>query len=249
MGCLGLIDELARRQSALDESRVGFADGCGRAWSLAAGLVVTEPCGAERPGFYDLSRQFPRPASRAGTRALLATLPAVDCIVLDERLTILTRSGQRARLSMAPALSRFDEVAARRLGPHVFYDHMARGHRPARARELRRAAAGDSKRVRFASAWHLMALALVRNGAILDTADRLERAVRQSGAQLVDWSESGDELRVTWSSHLQTVTSWVAAADLSIRQAGICVSGRDPIFDLTSLCSALIRLEETPAWS
>jgi len=65
-------------------------------------------------------------------------------------------------------------------------------------------------------------------------------ALARGDGTLVDWYwVAHGEIKVEWTADGQTVRSRVRAADLQVVAAGVCVSGHDQQFDLTSLCSAI----------
>ncbi len=73
--------------------------------------------------------------------------------------------------------------------------------------------------------------------------DNAERVLRENlshaGAQLVDYLERADSFRVTFTVGRQRYTSSVNKDDLTVQVAGICLSGEDQKFDLSSLVGVL----------
>lgn len=72
--------------------------------------------------------------------------------------------------------------------------------------------------------------------------DRLQHALNHSGAKLVRYMERGEELVVTWREQRELTTT-VRKDNLTVVSAGICLSGEDRKFDLTSLVS-VVREDE-----
>jgi hypothetical protein len=68
---------------------------------------------------------------------------------------------------------------------------------------------------------------------------RLREALAHAGAELRDFAERRDEYRVTFRVNGRQHTSMIRKGDLTVRSAGICLSGRDQNFDLNSLVGVL----------
>ena len=68
---------------------------------------------------------------------------------------------------------------------------------------------------------------------------RVREALAHAGANLRDLVERGDVYRVTYEVDGRRHTSVVNRNDLTIRTAGICLSGQDSNFDLASLVGVL----------
>lgn len=64
---------------------------------------------------------------------------------------------------------------------------------------------------------------------------RLRESLSHAGAQLVDYLERADSFRVTFVVGARQYTSSVNKDDLTVQVAGICLSGQDRNFDLSSL--------------
>jgi hypothetical protein len=71
---------------------------------------------------------------------------------------------------------------------------------------------------------------------MIDT--RLRAALTLGGAQLIGYESAGDCLRVTWERAGQRSVTLIAQ-DLSVVSAGICLSGEDSRFDLTSIVGVM----------
>ncbi|HMF20366.1 MAG TPA: hypothetical protein VKE98_24365 [Gemmataceae bacterium] len=71
------------------------------------------------------------------------------------------------------------------------------------------------------------------------TEDRLRDALAQAGAELRTYAERGDIYRVEYEVDGRKHVSVVNKQDLSVKVAGICLSGADRHFDLQSLVGVL----------
>ena len=72
-----------------------------------------------------------------------------------------------------------------------------------------------------------------------DIAGRLGETLSHAGAKLLDYVERNDGCRVTFTVDGQRYTSSVNKDDLSLQVAGVCLSGEDAKFDLSSLVGVL----------
>ena len=77
---------------------------------------------------------------------------------------------------------------------------------------------------------------------------RLAQSLQHAGGRLVSWMDRGDAYTVTYQFGAQTHTSTVRADDLSIVTSGICLSGRDRDFDLTSLVGVMQEAANEQPW-
>jgi hypothetical protein len=68
---------------------------------------------------------------------------------------------------------------------------------------------------------------------------RLRQSLSHAGAELVDYLERADSFRVTFTIGNRSYTSSVHKSDLTVQVAGICLSGEDQKFDLSSLVGVL----------
>lgn len=72
-----------------------------------------------------------------------------------------------------------------------------------------------------------------------DTDYRVQEALSHAGAQLRDFSERGEVVRVSYTVDGQRFTSALNKNDLSVLTAGVCLAGQDDKFDLASLVGVL----------
>ena len=77
---------------------------------------------------------------------------------------------------------------------------------------------------------------------------RLAQSLNHAGGRLVSWMDRGDAYTVTYQFGAQTHTSTVRADDLSVMTSGICLSGRDRDFDLTSLVGVMQEAASEQPW-
>ncbi len=79
-------------------------------------------------------------------------------------------------------------------------------------------------------------------------AARLARSVGHGGARLVSYIERDGVYSVTYRFGERTHTSTVRAGDLAVETSGICLSGRDGDFDLTSLVGVMQEAAKVEPW-
>lgn len=77
---------------------------------------------------------------------------------------------------------------------------------------------------------------------------RLSRSVAHGGGRLVSYIERDGVLSVTYKFGDRTHTSTVRASDLRVETSGICLSGRDGDFDLTSLVGVMQEAAQVQPW-
>ncbi|RYX81621.1 hypothetical protein EON83_23140 [bacterium] len=81
-----------------------------------------------------------------------------------------------------------------------------------------------------------------------DTQARLARSVAHGGGRLVSYIERDGVYSVTYNFGARTHTSTVRASDLRVETSGICLSGRDGDFDLTSLVGVMQEAANVEPW-
>ena len=77
---------------------------------------------------------------------------------------------------------------------------------------------------------------------------RLSRSVGHGGGRLVSYIERDGVFSVTYKFGERTHTSTVRASDLKVETSGICLSGRDGDFDLTSLVGVMQEAATVQPW-
>lgn len=74
---------------------------------------------------------------------------------------------------------------------------------------------------------------------------KLEQALGHAGGRLIDYTEQGKEIVVRWKvGESETVSRVKNSGSFGLITAGICLSGEDQKFDLTSLVSIVADIEE-----
>lgn len=142
----------------------------------------------------------------------------------------------------------FDSVIARSDGNIFFFESLNRRRNPAVARALREAlekkisatnlrvsGMGQPERL----AYRMLYLQRYTQEAPADTRSGIAEALRHAGATLdAFWHENnGAEATVRFVVDGETHTVRINPNDMTVMSAGICLSGRDRDFDLTSLVS------------
>lgn len=77
---------------------------------------------------------------------------------------------------------------------------------------------------------------------------RLAHSLAHAGGRLVSYMDRGDAYTVTYQFGDRTHTSTVRADDLSVMTSGICLSGGDREFDLTSLVGVMQEAASSQPW-
>jgi hypothetical protein len=175
--------------------------------------------------------------------------------------------------SAETAVQRFDSIIARFDGTHFWFDCINPRRSPAIAEYLRHSLADgfipEMLRKKGLTAEERAAYAFALYGPPppgLETEApevpvpmdlraysnpehaRLARALAHSGGQLVSYVERGQVYTVTYRFGDRTHTSTVRANDLSVVTSGICLSGRDGDFDLTSLVGVMQVASHEQPW-
>jgi hypothetical protein len=145
----------------------------------------------------------------------------------------------------------FDTVAARFDGSRFWFDQIDSAGDPSIAAYLResivamrdprlidRAGLTPEQRLSYA-AIHAERLRRKLADAHASGEYRLRQAVEHAGAKLRDFSELHGVYRVSYSVDGRQHTSIIRKNDLTVQSAGVCLSGEDVKFDLTSLVSVL----------
>jgi len=152
--------------------------------------------------------------------------------------------------------SRFDTVHSRFDGSSFWFESIDRRRDPAIARalnkaladavqpaDLRCAGAVPQERLAYRMLW----LAEHGDDAIIaaDDTTRINSALRHAGAHMESfWYSGQDTASVRFTVGGQTHTVSVRPSDLNVLSAGICLSGRDSDFDLSSLVGVFRELAE-----
>ena len=203
-----------------------------------------------------------RPATLVQRREYLALFPLVRFILCkrdgQQWLAISAHQGDsRFRIAglvplrMVEEVQQFDVVRARFDGASFWFESLDPSRDPATSAYLRQQLAkgtepnlldrlGLTPEERLAYTLCLIQEAVAKQpDAVADPARRLRDALAQAGAELVDYLERKDGYRVTYTIGGQQHVSAVRKDDLTVQVAGICLSGADQQFDLTSLVGVL----------
>lgn len=149
----------------------------------------------------------------------------------------------------------FDRVIGRVEGGALWYDEPDRRGDPAHAEDLRAALSAEradpsiaeiapGERLAYALRWGATALGRTGQAPAQATASALARDAREAerlrlslhlgGATLVGFERTARGMRVTWEQDGQRNVT-IVDDRLAVVSAGICLSGRDNDFDLTSI--------------
>ncbi len=158
-------------------------------------------------------------------------------------------------VQLAQRPSRFETICARFDGTTFWYESADRRRDPSIARALRDALqagveperlhvlnAVPQEKLAYRMLWirkHPESGGRVRSAPQNDL-QRIESALNHAGAQLEGfWSNGPDNVSVRYVVDGQTHVSSIRPSDLSVVSAGICLSGQDQNFDLTSLVGVM----------
>lgn len=156
-------------------------------------------------------------------------------------------------LKMASAAGCFDTACARFDGASFFFEGADRRRDPSIARHLRQALQDDTapwalhckgmvkqERLAYEILWGRKHRGMRLPSSDLSDADRLSRALAHAGATLdAFWQAADDQITVRYVVDGRTRTSNVREGDLTVVSSGICLSGKDMKFDLTSLVGVM----------
>jgi hypothetical protein len=203
-----------------------------------------------------------RSASARERKRYLSLFPAVRlvvCAVMSGRVRGVADNPADPRFeltapvvaNLAEGIDGFDTIVARFDGGQFWFDEVDSRADPAIAAYLRgrladladpatvdRPGMGAGQRLAYAVA-HARHVAAVEADEAVSATRRLNAALGHAGAALRDFSDLGDSFRVTYTVDGQRHTSIVGKDDLTVRSAGICLSGLDEQFDLNSLVGVL----------
>ncbi len=215
--------------------------------------------GIFRPLSLDRAR-FVRSASLSQVRDYLALFPAVRLVLVAgpegtpywiavkaQRGDARFRVDGAVRVHFVRDAQPFQTVVARFDGTHFWFEGKDRRRSPAIAEylgeslrldrppdSLHKRTLSAEEREAYGIAWN--ATEAARKGRVQV---RLERALVHAGADLRSFIERQDAYTVRYTVDGSEHTSTVRKDDLTVLVAGICLSGEDERFDLTSLVGVL----------
>jgi hypothetical protein len=234
-----------------------------------AGIVCTlrtEPADFRGWGVFQptsaTAAKLVRPAGLAERRRYLELFPLVRLILCrrenSEWLAAPAHQGdRRLRIAgMAPVrlveeAQQFDIVRTRFDGANFWFEGPDNARDPATATWLRRSLAaavppnlldrpGLTPEEKAAYAVNFFLKEEVRKQHETERAERrLRDALEHAGAELVEYLERNDGYRITFTIDGRQHVSAIRKGDLGVQVAGICLSGQDAQFDLTSLVGVL----------
>ncbi|HET9981632.1 MAG TPA: hypothetical protein VFQ32_14385 [Ktedonobacterales bacterium] len=200
-----------------------------------------------------------RPATLAEVTAYLKLFPALRLIVVaregrqwhalpaSEGGKGIQLSGAAPMLLAETGVQPFETVVARFDGHFFWYERRDNRRNPALAAYLRAALdagtptadlrkSGLSPEERAAYDW---ARNLVAEAERAGITGRLAAALAHAGGRLIAFTERDDSYTVAYMVGDERAVSTVRKGDLSVLTAGICLSGQDARFDLTSMVSVM----------
>ena len=173
-----------------------------------------------------------------------------------------------APLKLAEEVQQFDCVRTRYDGAHFWFDELDMRHDPGASAYLRSALHDQTPPEKLhrrgltaeeRAAYELNYWELVRPPAPNQRSEaplgmegpeadavrqRLRESLSHAGAQLVGYLERADSVRVSYTVGGRQYTSSINKDDLTVQVAGICLSGKDQMFDLGSLVGVLREADE-----
>jgi hypothetical protein len=200
-----------------------------------------------------------RPATLAETAAYLKLFPALRLIVVaregQQWYALPANRGQKGIQLNGPApvllaeagIQPFETVFARFDGHFFWYERRDNRRNPALATYLRESLdagiptealrkSGLSAEERAAYGWARTLVAEAERAGIVG---RLASALAHAGGRLIAFTERDDSYTVAYLVGDERSVSTVRKSDLSVLTAGICLSGQDARFDLTSMVSVM----------
>jgi hypothetical protein len=203
-----------------------------------------------------------RPASMSERTRYLALLPSVRMIVCrkhESQAFVVPanpsdprcQSSGMLELRLADEIELFDTIVSRFDGSMFWFDRVDETADPSMAAYLRESLTreidpqmlerkGLTTGQRYAYALnHAARRAELKLSEAQQREARLRDALTHAGADLRDFSEMHDDYRVTFVFDGRRHTSLIGKRDLTVRSAGICLSGMDSEFDLNSLVGVL----------
>ena len=200
-----------------------------------------------------------RPATLAEIAAYLKLFPALRLIVVaregrqwyalpaNQSERGIQLSGAAPVLLAEAGIQPFETVVARFDGHFFWYERRDNQRNPALAAYLRAALdagtptadlrkSGLSPQERSAYEW---ARALVAEAERAGVTGRLAAALAHAGGRLIAFTEREDSYTVAYQVGDERAVSTVRKGDYSVLTAGICLSGQDARFDLTSMVSVM----------
>ena len=200
-----------------------------------------------------------RPATLAEVSAYLRLFPALRLIVVAREgrqwYALPASQGEKGVQLSGPVpvllaeedIQPFETVFARFDGHFFWYERRDNRRNPALAAYLREALdagilaenvrkRGLSAEERAAYAW---AQALTAEAERAGISGRLAAALAHAGGRLIAFTERDDSYTVAYQVGGERAVSTVRKSDLSVLTAGICLSGQDANFDLTSMVSVM----------
>lgn len=214
------------------------------------------------------SARLARPAGLAERRQYLRLFPLVRLVLCCREdphwLALPAHQGDRrfrieglAPVHLVEEAELFEVVQTRFDGANFWFEGVDARRDPAAAAYLREALnglvppdelarPGLTPEERTAYAVNYCRKEEVRRQAEAErTEGRIRDALAHGGAELVGYLERRDSYRVTYEIGGQRHVSAVAKDDLTVQAAGICLSGQDRRFDLSSLMGVIREAEGT----